>query len=198
MRRTKAEAEQTRNDILKAALILFDEQGYAQTTLSTIARKAKVTRGAIYWHFENKEEILAALAQAQFNELNRQNAAAIAAPDTWKNLGDNIVAYFHEMIRCPDRLRFFRAFHQHGRIAPLEKLHREYQALWQIQCREAVQRGKENGELRADADPEHLYFYLSMMFCGLIDLCLDHADAPYIAAYSERTVRDTIALMQTL
>lgn len=37
-----------------------------------------------------------------------------------------------------------------------------------------------------------------MMFCGLIDLCLDHADAPYIAAYSERTVRDTIALMQTL
>ena len=111
MRRTKAEAEQTRNDILKAALILFDEQGYAQTTLSTIARKAKVTRGAIYWHFENKEEILAALAQAQFDELNRQNAAAIAAPDTWKSLGDNIVAYFHEMIRCPDRLRFFRAFH---------------------------------------------------------------------------------------
>jgi len=34
MRRTKAEAEQTRHDILKAALILFDEQGYAQTTLS--------------------------------------------------------------------------------------------------------------------------------------------------------------------
>ena len=83
MRRTKAEAEQTRNDILKAALILFDEQGYAQTSLSTIARKAKVTRGAIYWHFENKEEILAALAQAQFAELNSQINTAIAAPDTW-------------------------------------------------------------------------------------------------------------------
>jgi transcriptional regulator ttgR len=38
MRRTKAEAEQTRNDILKAALILFDEQGYAQTSLSNIAQ----------------------------------------------------------------------------------------------------------------------------------------------------------------
>ena len=50
MRRTKAEAEaeQTRHDILKAALILFDEQGYVQTSLSDIARKAKVTRGAIY------------------------------------------------------------------------------------------------------------------------------------------------------
>ena len=198
MRRTKAEAEQTRNDILKAALILFDEQGYAQTTLSTIARKAKVTRGAIYWHFENKEEILAALVQAQFDDLMRQNAAAISAPDIWQTLGDNFIAYFHELIRSPDRLRFYRAFHQHGKAAPLEKLHQEYLALWQAQCRDAVKRGKENGELRADADPEYLYFYRSMMFCGLIDLCLDHADAPYIAAYSERTVRDTIALMQTL
>ena len=198
MRRTKAEAEQTRNDILKAALILFDEQGYAQTTLSTIARKAKVTRGAIYWHFENKEEILAALAQAQFDELNRQNAAAIAAPDTWKSLGDNIVAYFHEMIRCPDRLRFFRTFHQHGRIAPLEKLHREYQALWQAQSREAVTRGKENGEPRRDADPEYLYFYLMMIFTGLVELCLNQPDAPHLAQYCERVIRDTIALMQTL
>ena len=136
--------------------------------------------------------------QAQFDDLMRQNAAAISAPDIWQTLGDNFIAYFHELIRSPDRLRFYRAFHQHGKAAPLEKLHQEYLALWQAQCRDAVKRGKENGELRADADPEYLYFYLSMMFCGLIDLCLDHADAPYIAAYSERTVRDTIALMQTL
>ena len=103
------------------------------------------------------------------------------------------------MIRCPDRLRFFRTFHQHGRIALLEKLHREYQALWQIQCREAVQRGKENGELRADADPEYLYFYLLMMiFTGLVELCLDQPDAPHLAQYCERVIRDTIALMQTL
>ena len=78
MRRTKAEAEQTRHDILKAALILFDEQGYVQTNLSDIARKAEVTRGAIYWHFDNKEQIVAALAQAQFDDLMRQNAAAIS------------------------------------------------------------------------------------------------------------------------
>ena len=51
MRRTKSEAEQTRNSILDAALTLFDEQGYTQTTLSSIARQAGVTRGAIYWHF---------------------------------------------------------------------------------------------------------------------------------------------------
>lgn len=198
MRRTKAEAEQTRDDILQAALILFDEEDYAQSTLSSIARKAQVTRGAIYWHFQNKEEILAALAQAQFADLISQNAAAIAAPNTWKNLGDNFIAYFQDLIRHPDRLRFFRAFHQHGKNPPLEKLHKEYQTLWQLQCRDAVKRGKENGELRREADPEYLYFYLSMMFCGLIELCLDQPDAPHLAEYSERTIRDTIALLQTL
>ena len=103
MRRTKAEAEQTRHDILKAALILFDEQGYVQTSLSDIARKAEVTRGAIYWHFDNKEQIVAALVQAQFDDLMRQNAAAISAPDIWQTLGDNFIAYFHELIRSPDR-----------------------------------------------------------------------------------------------
>ena len=118
MRRTKAEAEQTRHDILKAALILFDEQGYVQTSLSDIARKAEVTRGAIYWHFDNKEQIVAALVQAQFDDLMRQNAAAISAPDIWQTLGDNFIAYFHELIRSPDRLRFYRAFHQHGKAAP--------------------------------------------------------------------------------
>ena len=198
MRRTKAEAEQTRHDILKAALILFDEQGYAQTTLSNIARKAQVARGAIYWHFENKEEILTALAQVQFAELNSQINAAIAAPDTWQNLADNFIAYFRSLLENPDRRRFCRIFNQHGRIPALEKLYRDYTALWQAQSREAVTRGKENGELRRDADPEYLYFYLMMMFSGLVELCLDQSDAPHLAQYCERVIRDTIALLQTL
>ena len=193
MRRTKAEAEQTRHDILKAALIIFDEQGYVQTSLSDIARKAEVTRGAIYWHFDNKEQIVAALAQAQFDDLMRQNAAAISAPDIWQTLGDNFIAYFHELIRSPDRLRFYRAFHQHGKAAPLEKLHQEYLALWQAQCRDAVKRGKENGELRKEADPEYLHFYLSMIISGLIDLCLEQPAHPHLGEYCERAIRDSIA-----
>ncbi|MDO4643516.1 MAG: TetR family transcriptional regulator [Cardiobacteriaceae bacterium] len=129
MRRTKAEAEQTRNAILEAALILFDEQGYVQTTLNAIAQKANVTRGAIYWHFANKEEIIAALAKIQFSELLQQNSNAISAPDTWKNLSDNFVAFFQSLNQKPDRLRFFRIFHQHCGVNALNKLHDEYKTL---------------------------------------------------------------------
>lgn len=95
-------------------------------------------------------------------------------------------------------MRFCRIFNQHGRIPALEKLYRDYTALWQAQSREAVTRGKENGELHPDADPEYLYFYLMMIFTGLVELCLDQPDAPHLAQYCERVIRDTIALMQTL
>lgn len=54
VRRTKEEAEETRQSILSAAENVFFERGVAHTTLDMIAREAGVTRGAIYWHFKNK------------------------------------------------------------------------------------------------------------------------------------------------
>lgn len=61
MRRTKAEAEQTRDAIMAAAVTVFLERGFARATFDEIARTAGVTRGAVYWHFNNKLEIFDAL-----------------------------------------------------------------------------------------------------------------------------------------
>ena len=57
-RKTKAQALETRNQILDAALAHFSEQGVAATSLADIAAAAGVTRGAIYWHFKNKADLL--------------------------------------------------------------------------------------------------------------------------------------------
>ncbi|QKE64242.1 TetR family transcriptional regulator [Aquipseudomonas campi] len=57
MRRTKEQAEQTRTAILAAAELLFLEKGVAHSTLEQIATAAGVTRGAVYWHFENKAHL---------------------------------------------------------------------------------------------------------------------------------------------
>ncbi|WP_437883741.1 TetR family transcriptional regulator [Pseudomonas sp. LRF_L74] len=61
MRRTKEQAEQTRAAILDAAEHLFLERGVANTSLEQIAKAAGVTRGAVYWHFENKAHLFHAL-----------------------------------------------------------------------------------------------------------------------------------------
>ncbi|WP_162846913.1 TetR family transcriptional regulator [Marinicella litoralis] len=61
MRKTKEEAQKTKEKILTGALDCFSEQGYFNTSLDEIAKRAAVTRGAIYWHFKNKPEIFDAL-----------------------------------------------------------------------------------------------------------------------------------------
>lgn len=61
MRRTKAEAEETRRGILAAAERLFHAKGLTATSLEEIAAEAGVTRGAVYWHFANKADLVVAL-----------------------------------------------------------------------------------------------------------------------------------------
>lgn len=57
MRRTKEEAEITRQKLLTTALQVFSRKGYAETRLDDIAMEAQVTRGAIYHHFGSKADL---------------------------------------------------------------------------------------------------------------------------------------------
>ncbi|WP_040489613.1 TetR family transcriptional regulator [Fulvimarina pelagi] len=83
MRRTKCEAAQTREAILDAAETLFFENGVAATSLSQIAAAAGMTRGAIYWHFENKVDLFkdmvdrARLPQEAFFHDSRHEPASV-------------------------------------------------------------------------------------------------------------------------
>ena len=60
-RKTKEEAEATRVGILNAAELCFLEEGVFRTTLEHIAARAGYSRGAVYWHFKNKLEVLDAV-----------------------------------------------------------------------------------------------------------------------------------------
>ena len=65
-RRTKEEAEETKKAILLAALEIFCEKGYSRTTFDEIAKRINLTKGAIYWHFRNKADILTEIIRKGF------------------------------------------------------------------------------------------------------------------------------------
>jgi len=65
-RKTKTEANKTRDAILDAAERVFYAHGVARTTLEQIAADAKVTRGAVYWHFQDKIQIVDAMMSRVF------------------------------------------------------------------------------------------------------------------------------------
>lgn len=62
-RKTKEDAQETRNRILDTAVEVFSHLGVARTSLNDIAREAGVTRGAIYWHFANKVDMFNAMIE---------------------------------------------------------------------------------------------------------------------------------------
>ncbi|MCC3777375.1 ScbR family autoregulator-binding transcription factor [Streptomyces sp. UNOB3_S3] len=58
-------AIRTRQSILEAAAVVFDERGYDAATITEILARAEVTKGALYFHFASKEELALAVIDAQ-------------------------------------------------------------------------------------------------------------------------------------
>lgn len=66
VRKTKENAELTRQRLIEAARLVFLTRGVSRTTMEHIACQAGVTRGAIYWHFNNKIDLFQAMREQVF------------------------------------------------------------------------------------------------------------------------------------
>lgn len=84
VRRTRAAALATREALIDAAERVFRRGGVSRTSLAQIAAEAGVTRGAIYWHFRDKSELLDAMCSRTMlpvdAALARRGEAASADP----------------------------------------------------------------------------------------------------------------------
>lgn len=65
------DSEIRRAEIMDAAMLLFMEKGYANTTTQDIVDKVNISRGLLYYHFKNKEDILYCLVERYSEKLLR-------------------------------------------------------------------------------------------------------------------------------
>ena len=72
-RKTKEDTEQTRQAILDTALQTFYEKGFSRTTFDEIAKRINLTKGAVYWHFKNKADVIAAIIKQRIPEQDANN-----------------------------------------------------------------------------------------------------------------------------
>ena len=96
VKRTKAEqSELTQEALLKAARELFTEKGYAATATEEIVQRAGVTRGALYHHFRDKEELFEAVFAAAERDLVEKVRAAIGSAQLgpWEGLSVGCQAF---------------------------------------------------------------------------------------------------------
>jgi TetR/AcrR family acrAB operon transcriptional repressor len=181
-RKTKAEAEQTRQDILNAALELFHERGYSRTTLDQIARKAGVTRGAIYWHFKDKVDLFVGLK----DEI--EGSAGIRLEDLLQmpvvslvDIQDGLLRYFRQMEADQRFRRYFETvFFRTEFTDDLLALREQYQNklhLRQQKDENDLRRLQNIGLVRADVDCVQAALALRALMIGLLHTWLMDSEA---------------------
>jgi AcrR family transcriptional regulator len=90
-------SEATRTALIDAARRNFAANGYAATAIETVAREARVTRGALYHHFADKRALFEAVVRETQADLVRQvdEAALRQAGGPFERLDAGLAAFLH-------------------------------------------------------------------------------------------------------
>src|ERR687892_922150 len=78
-RAARAQGREGREELLAAALRVFARRGYRQAGVDEIAAEAGYSKGALYWHFSGKEELLMALLDERIDAPMRDRIALLAS-----------------------------------------------------------------------------------------------------------------------
>ncbi len=164
VRKTKEEAENTRREIMKAALDVFYQKGYSRTTFEDIAARINLTKGAVYWHFKNKPDLLMELLRERF-EKRFENEINVSTLEELRQVMVNEA----ERIQNDEEERkflFFAMFQMEWSEAMVNKLHETIQGVrdFPIQrMKKALANIKNNGHLKDNINIDEL----SLLFLHL-------------------------------
>lgn len=173
-RRTKAEAQETRRAIMKAAMRQFSQQGWSATSLVDVAREAGVTRGAIYWHFENKAELLMALWQELCEPIGQMLSASLNVdePDPLGHLERFLLLLVENVTTSDPHREFFRLFLNQS--DPSDEMAEFYELIkadveeYQTELKAALRNAIAHQQLPADLDVEQAAVFIHCAVDGLI------------------------------
>jgi TetR/AcrR family acrAB operon transcriptional repressor len=187
-RKTKQEAQATRDGILDAAEACFHEVGVNRTTLEMIGGRAGFTRGAVYWHFKNKAEVLAAVIQRCrvpfMQKLERASSDSRSTPIedlrsvillSWRDLDET------PRLRCLLEIMLRRDVSNEYDV--LRQTHSEGMQDSQLRMTNAFTRAASLGQLRPGVCPQRAARMLHITLTGVlytsifepdtIDMCRD-------------------------
>lgn len=158
----------TRDAVLAAARDVIAEVGVDELRLKDVSRRAGLTTGAIYAHFESRADLVAAVAIEDLQSFTQSSAAAAEAARSGEMV--DFVAVINGFLRpeiVERRRRWvyvlasanFSESVRETAIATLDEVHR---ALTDV-----VIRGQQLGQVRADVDPEAVATLMRSSSAGL-------------------------------
>jgi len=178
-RRTKQEAEQTRQALLDTALRLFSERGIGQTSLKDVAAETGVTHGALYWHFKNREDLVQALyerSRLPLDELQLEQMQA-ARQDGIKALGDFLLQWCEMLLDNSQHGQIWQVFHRGSAQTPelvalseaIEQEHAEWRDRISLFVKNARKQKQIKLKVKDPAELDSAAANLMVLVFGLID-----------------------------
>lgn len=179
-RRSKDEAERTRARILASALTLFVKNGYDRTTFTDIAERLKMTKGAVYWHFESKQALLIALVDEMLAAFERHTQELLPRNElTVEAMASMMVREACEMMATPKFKDYFLLMHTQIRWGDAtmdgvreDLLKNQRFGPWHAFVR-AVENDLRAGRVRSDADPEEVACLFMSLWDGTVQAAIN-------------------------
>jgi AcrR family transcriptional regulator len=149
-------SEPSRKQLMAAAIDCFARLGYQGTSIDRIARDAGVTKGAVYYHFRDKEDLLFEAVKDRVGGFEHQVLEDIGpARDALDNLRRVVDAcFFHATVSNHRRFIITLMIEALGTNPRLSTEFRNILRRMRTFLIGVVRRGQQQGELRADVAPE--------------------------------------------
>ncbi|HTU32735.1 MAG TPA: TetR family transcriptional regulator [Candidatus Acidoferrum sp.] len=175
-RRERHRAEM-RERIFRAALELFAQRGYLETTVEDITEAADVGKGTFFNYFPTKEHVLARYGEERIQEIERALERARSGQETilavLKDLATDLAGQSSE---SPDLLR--SVFAANLSCAPVRaELQKRIQRAREL-LGEIFALGQHRGEIRRDLSAPELARLIRLMFMGVTIAWAINPDAP--------------------
>ena len=102
-------SQDSRDEILKAAMQLFANRGFHETSMSEVAREARVSKALIFWHFKTKEELFVAVLNRLLEPYFIDFAEEAAVMDERAQIEKLVESYLSFVRDNASSVRFFLA-----------------------------------------------------------------------------------------
>ncbi|MDO4434633.1 MAG: TetR family transcriptional regulator [Alysiella sp.] len=201
MRKTREEAEKTRQQLLDAALDVFWLHGVSHATLQEIAQNAGVTRGALYWHFKNKEDLFEVLFEQCYTPFLQKLQTAAQQPEQALTHLRGVFCELFDLLENDTRQqKFCNVMHlkcEHTpKNAPITKLAENYHHRFHEEITRILLLAQQQNSLPENIDIDKITLYLKSNITGLILLWSNKPENIKLSEMGQMIVDTTIHTLQ--
>lgn len=167
-----SKSERTRRFIVERTAPVFNEKGFAGTSLSDLTLATGLTKGSIYGNFQNKDEVALAAFDYNFEQISTFLRTRILAQE---HAIDRLLVYpqvYREFLDipflkagCPILNTSTEADDTHP---ALKAKVAQALAYWKASLENQIQRGMHRGEIKADTQPSEFAVILMSLVEGAV------------------------------